>query len=1816
MLASSFPALSGQISVTADASSAAAFCELAADLLRHGQSKMAVDYCHLAIQAQPTAQSYKLLGDGLQKLKQWVEAEAAYQQALQLAPDWAELHANLGTLYMQQQQWLKALEFYQKALSLKPELPEIQGRLKQLLGQVAAANQAANQAANDAVNRVSVIEAPKQNAAATPLPVRTSEAAYQAYQAGNSALQLRQWPEAMRHYQQAIQLDPNFAMAHWRLALSLEAMGEQEQAVERYFLALSLQPNLAKPAELCKFGQLFVQREKLEQALSCYEWALGQDDQLAAAHGQMGLLLGRLERYEAAAEHYRRAVELEPAGSFCHGLGDVWTKLQRWQAAAAAYRQAIELEPEFSWSHNNLGDALMQLAQWEAAATAYQKAIELNPEFHWSHYNLGEALAKLGQWDTAIGSYHRALELQPQEDWIGSRVGASHFNEGIERITEGNIKEANLCFHQIDQIGDSGGNLIHWPQQQDKVWPFYSCSHLQSVFETLKPQNTAWPKITIVTPSLNQGAYIEETILSILNQNYSNLEYIIIDGGSTDQTLRVLERYKAKITRIVVEPDQGQSNAINKGFRLGTGELMSWVNSDDLLGPGALYVLALSYLQRHWDLAAGICVAHREGKILTVRKPRTEPQNFTVEHLTNLSRLWATGHFFYQPEVSFTRRLWEQVGAGLDESLTYAMDYDLWMRFAQVDARLELVSWPLAFFRNHSAQKTADQVSSMRELLQVTERYHSILPSLERRQAIGNILEAFLLSRKRVLVIQSAENKVRQSAVVGTYHLTLCTDLEQIRLDDFDAVLLIVDSPQTVSAVEKLVQEKFSRLRLAWFWSHQQDFERNAAIADRVDVCVPSSSLLAETLRSYFSILCSEVPALNAASATVNQLAVPLESIWQQLVALLAELKQGGSLYVGSAITRSPSESAARRPHALRNEAVKQLPSSQLSVYQKLGDAYAATQNLEAAISVYQTALKLDPNQLDTRAKLNQATVIQNAKLKQSQQTGRPWPYGIDCNPAPPTLPDGSPWPKISIVTPSFNQGEFIEETILSIIHQNYPNVEHVLIDGGSTDRTMQVVEQYREHFSYAVSEPDGGQSNALNKGFRQTSGEILTWLNSDDRLAPGALYGMALAFYQSKADVVAGVCQLFRDGVEIEQHLTSCVDGLLPLADLIDLERCWLKGKFFYQPEVMFTRSIWERAGGFVDESLFYSMDYELWTRFAAASAKLHVVGRAVAQYRMHPEQKTSAVDKYAPELRQTRDALRLRFNCLASEGGSPEPSRSRLRIALLNDVGTLGGAGIAHSRIGQALALAGHEVIPVAGTLDWSLTPVACAAEEVFDLVSEVNPDLVVVGNLHNMEKSVDILEKLTGQFHTVFVMHDQWLLTGRCAYVGACEKYMVACDANCPTSHEYPRLLPDQIAETFRRKHDLLLNERLLILGDSGWTTNWARYALLNYRSRQTAAELDRKFQTIYYGLDLETFHPQDVAECRRLLGLPMDRFIILTGCQSVEDERKGFKYLIEALKIAALEDVLVVSLGYGNSVVEGVEVYSAGYVSDPLLLACYYGAADIFVGPSQEEAFGQTFVEAAACGTPAVGYGVGGVKEAIADGVSGRVVVQKTPAALAKMIVELYSDLEQRQLLSRLAPVHIANRFSFQASYHTFMVALTQSGWLDKLGLNPASKFSAQGQELALPLVVRDAVPVVKHEIISGDGVSGYTLSGFGEVESPYPELGLELPSQWLLWPQGAWAVVSPQAQMLQLVIRCRNVSQGQILEVWQEEQLKMREQLAYFKIVQTNELELPVQLCKGINQFVFKVSQFQRDEAGRDLGVLIEGIELMNCSGTK
>lgn len=225
-----------------------------------------------------------------------------------------------------------------------------------------------------------------------------------------------------------------------------------------------------------------------------------------------------------------------------------------------------------------------------------------------------------------------------------------------------------------------------------------------------------WPKISVITPSFNQAHFIERTIQSVLSQNYLCLEYIVIDGASTDNTLKLLGKYQTQLTWIS-EPDRGQTEAINKGLKLATGDIVCWLNADDEFMPGALHWVA-AYFSQHPEamLVYGQAEAIDETGRFYGYRGNIRP--------TNHEELVTLGDFIVQPAAFWRAKLLAEVGL-LDESLTYCMDYEYWLRVSCKYPLLH-VPIPLARERFHSSAKTTQAtLERIQEIESVARRYGS-----------------------------------------------------------------------------------------------------------------------------------------------------------------------------------------------------------------------------------------------------------------------------------------------------------------------------------------------------------------------------------------------------------------------------------------------------------------------------------------------------------------------------------------------------------------------------------------------------------------------------------------------------------------------------------------------------------------------------------------------------------------------------------------------------------------------------------------------------------------------------------------------------------------------------------------------------------------------------------------------------------------------------------------------------------------------------------------------------------------------------------
>ncbi len=208
--------------------------------------------------------------------------------------------------------------------------------------------------------------------------------------------------------------------------------------------------------------------------------------------------------------------------------------------------------------------------------------------------------------------------------------------------------------------------------------------------------------------------------------------------------------------------------------------------------------------------------------------------------------------------------------------------------------------------------------------------------------------------------------------------------------------------------------------------------------------------------------------------------------------------------------------------------------------------------------------------------------------------------------------------PRVSIITPSYNQATFLETTIQSVLSQDYPNLEYIIVDGGSTDGSAALIEKYADRLAWWVSERDKGQTDALNKGFARATGEILAWINSDDTYEPGAVsQAVAYLLAHPQAGMVYG-----------DANLIDAQGGVLGKFPALQTDYARLRRGFVHIPQQssFFRADLW-RAVGPLDASFYFAMDYDLWVRLAKR-APLDYTPQVWANFRLHSTGKSVAND------------------------------------------------------------------------------------------------------------------------------------------------------------------------------------------------------------------------------------------------------------------------------------------------------------------------------------------------------------------------------------------------------------------------------------------------------------------------------------------------------------------------------------------------------------------------------------------------------------
>ena len=234
------------------------------------------------------------------------------------------------------------------------------------------------------------------------------------------------------------------------------------------------------------------------------------------------------------------------------------------------------------------------------------------------------------------------------------------------------------------------------------------------------------------------------------------------------------------------------------------------------------------------------------------------------------------------------------------------------------------------------------------------------------------------------------------------------------------------------------------------------------------------------------------------------------------------------------------------------------------------------------------------------------------------------WPWDAAVRRVPERMPNGQPWPRITVVTPAYNQAAFLEETMRSVLMQGYPNLEYIVINDGATDNTEEVIRRYESCLDFWTTQKNSGQPMAVNNGMAQATGEVLGWINSDDLLLPRALERTALARMNPEVKITCGFREVIDSDSRILWHWVH------PRPNNEDLKRiCYLA-----QETVFWNREVWEKVGP-LGAKWQYALDFDLWQKFMAAGYQFHLIPFFLGCFRVHPQHKgITMVDVRTQEL------------------------------------------------------------------------------------------------------------------------------------------------------------------------------------------------------------------------------------------------------------------------------------------------------------------------------------------------------------------------------------------------------------------------------------------------------------------------------------------------------------------------------------------------------------------------------------------------------
>ena len=457
------------------------------------------------------------------------------------------------------------------------------------------------------------------------------------------------------------------------------------------------------------------------------------------------------------------------------------------------------------------------------------------------------------------------------------RNPAARLNAGWSALGAGDAAAAGDAFEGLGGAPALVMAQAAWPVFDTLPWPHGAPP--ASTAPAL-PAGARWPRIRIVTPCLNPGPWLEETILSVAAQGYPAIEHVIVDGGSTDGTAAILARHRHRLAGIITGRDGGPAEAITKGLAGSRADLLGWLNADDMLAPGALHRLAAAWMADPGaDIVHGDVLAHRARRFAALQRPLPDgPEEFGVPGLADIFGRWARGRFFLGPEALFTRRLWEGLGGRLDTSLRACFDYELWLRAAAAGARPLPVRWPAAFYRLHGGQISGGRAGVAREQAAVRARFHAPCPPPARAAEIRTRVAAGL-GAGRLLIVDPWRAATRAAGAIETARTAAGLEVTTAPFEGPGLALRLLRPHDPSDWVAPLRAAGFAGAAIGWMLDADGDPDAVAAHLAGPDLLVPADAAQRPLLLSEDAATLPALPPPGDLAAALDGLLAALRDI-------------------------------------------------------------------------------------------------------------------------------------------------------------------------------------------------------------------------------------------------------------------------------------------------------------------------------------------------------------------------------------------------------------------------------------------------------------------------------------------------------------------------------------------------------------------------------------------------------------------------------------------------------------------------------------------------------------------------------------------------------------------------------------------------------------------------------------------------------------------------------------------------------------------------------------------------------------------------